>query len=64
MAKKRQTFSKMSRDRELKEKREAKRQKRADRKAAAAEAKGAATDETSPETTTPLDGPSARETGD
>jgi hypothetical protein len=37
MAKKRQTFSKMSRDRELKEKREAKRQKRADRKAAAAE---------------------------
>jgi hypothetical protein len=40
MAKKRQTFSKMSRDRELKEKREAKRQKRADRKAAAAEEKG------------------------
>jgi hypothetical protein len=40
MAKKRQTFSKMSRDRELKEKREAKRQKRADRKAAAAERKG------------------------
>jgi hypothetical protein len=37
MAKKRQTFSKMTRDRELKEKREAKRQKRADRKAAAAE---------------------------
>ena len=41
MAKKRQTFSKMSRDRELKEKREAKRQKRADRKAAAAERKDA-----------------------
>jgi hypothetical protein len=41
MAKKRQTFSKMSRDRELKEKREAKRQKRADRKAAAAEANAA-----------------------
>jgi hypothetical protein len=38
MAKKRQTFSKMSRDRELKEKREAKRQKKADRKAAAAAA--------------------------
>jgi hypothetical protein len=54
MAKKRQTFSKMSRDRELKERREAKRQKKADRKAAAAE-NGAATQETSPEATAPVD---------
>jgi hypothetical protein len=37
-AKRRQTFSKVSRERELKERREAKRQKKADRKAAAAEA--------------------------
>jgi hypothetical protein len=36
-AKRRQTFSKVSRERELKERREAKRQKKADRKAAAAE---------------------------
>ena len=35
-AKKRQTFSKMTRERALQEKREAKRQKKADRKAAAA----------------------------
>jgi hypothetical protein len=53
MAKKRQTFSKMSRDRELKEKREAKRQKKADRKAAAAaEAEGnGATDQASTDAT-------------
>jgi hypothetical protein len=37
-AKKRQTFSKMTRERALQEKRELKRQKKADRKAAAAEA--------------------------
>jgi hypothetical protein len=37
MAKKRQTFSKMSRDRELKEKREAKAAKRAERKRLKAE---------------------------
>ena len=55
MAKKRQTFSKMSRDRALKEKREAKQQKKADRKAAAAEANGAPTGEASPEATAPLD---------
>jgi hypothetical protein len=54
MAKKRQTFSKMSRDRELKERREAKRQKKADRKAAAAE-NGAPTGQTSPEAAAPLD---------
>jgi hypothetical protein len=54
MAKKRQTFSKMSRDRELKERREAKRQKKADRKAAAAE-NAATTDETSPEAAAPVD---------
>jgi hypothetical protein len=54
MAKKRQTFSKMTRDRELKERREAKRQKKADRKAAAAE-NGTATDETSPEAAAPVD---------
>jgi hypothetical protein len=41
MAKKRQTFSKMNRDRELREKREAKRQRKADRKAAAAAGNGA-----------------------
>jgi hypothetical protein len=54
MAKKRQTFSKMSRDRELKEKREAKRQKRADRKAAAAEGKGP-TDQASTDATPSAD---------
>jgi hypothetical protein len=54
MAKKRQTFSKMSRDRELKERREAKRQKRADRKAAA-KASDPTTDEAGSETTAPLD---------
>ena len=54
-AKKRQTFAKMSRERELKERREAKRQRKADRKAAAA-GNGATTDETSRETTAPLDG--------
>jgi hypothetical protein len=50
MAKKRQTFSKMSRDRELKEKREAKRQKRAERRAAVAEGNGA-TDQASSDAT-------------
>jgi hypothetical protein len=54
MAKKRQTFSKMSRDRELKEKREAKRQKKADRKAAAAEANGT-TDQASTDATPSAD---------
>jgi hypothetical protein len=54
-AKKRQTFAKMSRERELKERREAKRQRKADRKAAAA-GNDTPTDETSPETTAPLDG--------
>jgi hypothetical protein len=56
MAKKRQTFAKMTRDRELKEKREAKRQRKADRKAAAAAGDGVAPEEVSPETTAPLDG--------
>jgi hypothetical protein len=54
MAKKRQTFSKMTRDRELKEKREAKRQKRADRKAAAAG--NSPTDETGSEAAPATDG--------
>jgi hypothetical protein len=56
-AKKRQTFSKMSRDRELKEKREAKRQKKGDKKAdrkAAAEANGA-TDQASNDATPSAD---------
>jgi hypothetical protein len=44
-AKKRQTFSKMTRERALQEKREAKRQKKADRKAAAAGEEGTAVDE-------------------
>jgi hypothetical protein len=61
MAKKRQTFSKMSRDRELKERREAKRQKRADRKAAAA-GNDPTTGEPSSEATAPLDGTGERET--
>jgi hypothetical protein len=54
MAKKRQTFSKMTRDRELKEKREAKRQKKADRRAAAAEGNGA-TDQASSDATPSAD---------
>jgi hypothetical protein len=53
MAKKRQTFSKMSRDRELKEKREAKRQKKADRKAAAAAEANGATDQPSTDAAVP-----------
>lgn len=44
-AKKRQTFSKMTRERALQEKREAKRQKKADRKAAAAGGEGTPVDE-------------------
>jgi hypothetical protein len=62
MAKKRQTFSKMSRDRELKERREAKRQKKADRKAAAA-GTDSTTDEARSDATAPQDGKAERETG-
>ena len=58
MAKKRQTFAKMNRDRELKEKREAKRQRKADRKAAAA-GNGVSPEEVSPETTDGLVAPGA-----
>jgi hypothetical protein len=60
MAKKRQTFSKMTRDRELKEKREAKRQKRADRKAAAAG--NSPTDEAGAEATPAANGTPNEET--
>jgi hypothetical protein len=55
-AKKRQTFSKMTRERALQERREAKRQKKADRKAAAAEGMSEPTDEASTVATPSADG--------